>query len=544
MSEVKEWISNQGSHGIKLGGNQMKSTFKLGLTALCLFAMMPTRALADETTKNDNVEKLISKISSRTNELENEIKLLKAELKQLKQKQAKKIVQSPQRDKTLRFYPCRDKKSVTQTSQPNATLVTRDVYFAKGSPVITSPYLGVRSEFDGSDLIVLNSGVNRDVKLLNQKKTLLALNERGHLPMPQTPTLVLSGRIEGQVSTGKNFQNQASSDINPAGAELDLMPIVNSWVTGLITFAYDNSMTAPRRINNSRVFVNDAFATVGNFSQSPFYASIGQMFLPFAGACSSFMLTAPLPQQLGVVRDRALLVGYQPMSDNGFYGSLYVFNGPSNTNDSDRLNINDGGVNLGLKAKGCRWSAELGASYIGNIADAIGFQINGASSNVGFVGFGNTNASEVLEHHVPGMDAHGSFKLDAYRLYLEYVSATKDFAENNLSFNGDGARPSSASIEGAYLFDICRRPSSVAVGYARTWEAFALNLPRQRYSAVFNTSIWKDTMISLEYRYDLNYPRGTFGSGNGAFGLPVPFFPGEVMNQSGSQLTAQFGIYF
>lgn len=528
----------------------MKSTFKLVVTVLCLFAIMPMHALADETTKNDNVEKLISKITSRTNELENEVKLLKAELRHLRQKQSKnktqtnKLFQSPQRDKTLRFCPCRDKKSVAQTSQSNTTLSSHGVYFASGSPVITSPYLGVRSEFDGSDLIVLNSGVNRDVKLLNEKKTLLALNEKEHLPMPQTPTLVLSGRIEAQVSNGKNFQNQASSDINPTGAELDLMPIVNSWVTGLISFAYDNSMIAPRRINNSRVFVNDAFATVGNFSQSPFYVSIGQMFLPFAGAYSSFMLTSPLPQQLGVVRDRALLVGYQPMSDNGLYASLYAFNGPSNTNDSDRLNINDGGVNLGFKAKGDRWSAELGASYIGNIADAIGFQSNGLPSEAGFVGFANTNASEVLKHHVPGMDAHGSFKLDAYRLYLEYVSATKDFAEDNLSFNGEGARPSSASIEGAYLFDIYHRPSSVGVGYARTWEAFALNLPRQRYSAVFNTSIWKDTIISLEYRYDLNYPRGTFASGSGALGLPVPFFAGEVMNQSGSQLTVQFGVYF
>ena len=133
--------------------------------------------------------------------------------------------------------------------------------------------------------------------------------------------------------------------------------------------------------------------------------------------------------------------------------------------------------------------------------------------------------------------------LGNYRLYLEYVDSLKRFDESDLNFNYDGARPGSANLEGAYKFCICNRPSSVALGYARTWQAFALNLPEERYSAAFNISIWKDTIASLEYRYDINYPSDTFGGGNGRFGFFVPYFPGDV-GRRGSQLTAQFGIYF
>jgi len=521
---------------------------------------MPAPALATQDVKDPDVEKLISKITARTNELENEVKLLKTELKQLKQQRqpSKKTFKNqpvtfrpPKPGSTLRaskFSPCKNAYQANpcvpnySALQPNVSNMA--ACFAHGSPVITSPYLGTRSEFDGSDLIVLNSGVNQDIHLLREIKTLTLLNQKEHRPTPDAPTLVLSGRIEAQaVASNNSSQNQTSSDFNLTNSQLDLMPIINSWVTGLMTFNYDNSMTTPRRISNSRIFVNDAFITIGNFCKSPFYASMGQMFLPFAGQYSSFMLSTPLPQQLGDVRERALLLGYQPMSNNGLYAAIYAFNGPSNTDIHDRLNINEGGANLGFKYHFCSWSFDIGASYISNIADAIGFQNNAAPTNVGFLGFGNTSLSEIIDHHVPGIDVHSNFSFGNYRLYLEYVDSLRSFAANNLNFNGEGARPESANIEGAYKFCLCGRPSSIAIGYARTREAFALNFPEQRYNAVFNISIWKDTIASLEYRYDINYPSDTFGGGNGPFGFFVPYFPGDI-GRTGSQVTAQFGIYF
>ena len=198
----------------------MKSKIKLLTILLCLNGALPSPALADQNVKDPDVEKLISKITARTSELENEVKLLKAELTQLKQRQpSKKVTEKkspsirlPKPESTFRYYklspckkfyrtrPCpfRFKKYCVPVNEPMGQPSNISACFAYGSPVITSPYLGTRSEFDGSDLIVLNSGTNQDVHLLKEIKTLTLLNRKAHRPIPDTPTLVLSGRIEAQ----------------------------------------------------------------------------------------------------------------------------------------------------------------------------------------------------------------------------------------------------------------------------------------------------------------------------------------------------------
>lgn len=556
----------------------MKSKLKQLATLLCLACIVQMPAFAEPTAKDREVEDLVRKITARTNELENEVKLLKAQLKELKQQRSKqaseaskssfkppvpaktvrvcKLSQKPIRRVERVCVPCKSAvpcgssapcESATSGFQTPEQVRNLAACLLHGTAVITSPYLGERSAFDGSDLIVLNAGMNQDVHILKEEcKLRAACKKLGHPQVfPETPILALSGRVESQAVAGRGFDNTASSDINLTAVELDMVPIINNWVTGLIVYKFDNSFTTPRRINNSRIYLDNGFATIGNFEVCPVYLTLGQMFVPFAGQYSSFMLSTPLPQQMGDARERAVLLGYQPLSGNGLYGAIYGYHGASHTSRHTFQNINNGGINLGYKYHSPRdWSADIGAAYIGNIADAIGFQENGAGIARGFVGFDATNLAERLEHVVPGLDLHSNFSVGCFRLYVEYVGALRTFCARNLSFNGKGAQPKSANIEGAYKFSIRHCPASVAVGYARTWEALALNLPEQRYNAVFNISIWKDTIASVEYRHDLNYPKGTFAGGNGILGFPVPFIPGDALGSTADQLTLQFGIYF
>ena len=48
----------------------------------------------------------------------------------------------------------------------------RVVTFIAGTPVVTSPYLGARPAYDGSDYIVNISSINRDVRLMEQRRRL------------------------------------------------------------------------------------------------------------------------------------------------------------------------------------------------------------------------------------------------------------------------------------------------------------------------------------------------------------------------------------
>ena len=89
------------------------------------------------------------------------------------------------------------------------------------------------------------------------------------------------------------------------------------------------------------------------------------------------------------------------------------------------------------------------------------------------------------------------------------------------------------------LFD---KPSSIGLGYQWSKETLALNLPQQRWNGVFNISIWKDTVESLEYRHDIDF--GRYQYGNGA--APAGMVNANTIGTGGAAdtLLAQIGVYF
>jgi len=89
----------------------------------------------------------------------------------------------------------------------------------------------------------------------------------------------------------------------------------------------------------------------------------------------------------------------------------------------------------------------------------------------------------------------------------------------------------------SYSFQTFARPTAIAIGYGMTKDALALQLPAQRYSATLNTSIWRDTLQSLEFRHDVNYANSAFASGST---VPAP----AVSGHSDNVVTAQFDVYF
>ncbi|MEO8964301.1 MAG: hypothetical protein ABI370_06490, partial [Gammaproteobacteria bacterium] len=70
-----------------------------------------------------------------------------------------------------------------------------------------------------------------------------------------------------------------------------------------------------------------------------------------------------------------------------------------------------------------------------------------------------------------------------------------------------------------------------------TKDALALELPYKRYSLVFNTSVWRDTLQSLEFRRDYNYGASNVATGSG---ISAPTASGK----QDSAVTFQFDVYF
>jgi len=411
------------------------------------------------------------------------------------------------------------------------------------SVVSIGPYMGVPLVYSGSNLIINTPSINEDAILLTLRKNIhQKLKAMGRHHQEGHAHLLLSGTVEGQVLYKERGVGKQSSDVDLSNAELDAYVLgPSSWTSALLALAHDNDIGSNSgsyrnnsRTVNSRVYVNKAFIVIGNFSKSPFYGSVGQMYVPF-GTYNTMMVSNPLTQSLARTKDRALLVGMQQQSPNALYGSVYIFKGDSSASPSSR--INNGGINVGYRFAEAKWSGDMGVGVLGNIADSVGMQHTG--NRPLFDGFGGVDGTgnENIVHRVPAADIRGLINFNHINLLAEYIQATKEFSTADLMQNSHGAMPAALDAEAIYTFVAYDRPSSVGVGYGRTKDALPLGLPAQRYSCVLNTSFWKDTFQSIELRHDINYGATNTSSGSGVAGP-------AGLGSSDNVITAQFDIYF
>jgi hypothetical protein len=402
--------------------------------------------------------------------------------------------------------------------------------------------VGVPIQFAGTDLIINSPSVNTDVQLLGIRKHITqqinALVGDEVTNVPHHSHLILSGLVEAQAGYLAPGGSPSTTDIDVTNVSLDAFFLgPNDWTLGFIEMSYDNTLPATNsyRIYNSRVFINKAFITVGDFNKSPWYGTVGQFYVPF-GTYSSVMVSDNLTKILARTKARALLVGMQQQGTNAFYGSGYIFRGDSRVHSVNK--VDNGGLNFGYRFGDCYIKGDVGASVIASITDSAGMQLGN-----GFASF------EQLHHRVPAYGVHGIFHVgDKLDVLGEFVSAVKDFNVNDMSYNGSGAKPWAFNTEAAYSFNILEnRPSSIGIGYSATHQALSLGLPQSRYSAVFNTSLWRNTLESLEFRHDRNYAASS--TANGPTGAATT--PGQCTSvvcagtgKSDNAITAQIDYYF
>lgn len=416
-----------------------------------------------------------------------------------------------------------------------------------GTAVITSPFIHSRYDFGGSGLIVNYSSIGKDVAALRQRQNFENQMHEAGMHLPGYPLLEISGDLETRVFAGRNFSGRHISDIDISNAEVDFQALANPWFTGFMTFAYDNAPPArgSHRVSNSDAFLDQGFIILGNLNRSPFYASAGQLFVPF-GAFSSYLISNPINKKLFRTKARAITLGYQDnqITGDGLYASVYTFRGdtregnfkPGAASRKPSANVNQYGGNIGYTTYYGDLRANFGASYIRNAADSDGMQATGAGGGR-FGGFGTSSATEVLSHRVPAYDLRAKFSYHGYSLLTEYSSVTEAFSPVDLTFNGRGAKPSAYHVEGVYSFDMWNRPSTFAIGYDHSKESLGLNVPENRYAAAINSSIWRNTLLTVEYRHEQNYGRSDRASGSSG---PVFAAPGQISNA----VVGQFDIFF
>ncbi len=536
---------------------------------LCMLGLVSVPAFAEGTTD----------ISTRTQALEQQVTELQQELVSLKSELGTKkasSVHSVKKHKrrhgysnavsndnansnnvaTIAHHPQIPGPSTVSENVKTTSYLPIDLYVPGQAFVSSGPYLGTPLEYSGSNLIINSPSVNEDALLLKMRSN---INKRfealGMNSEVSTSHLLLSGFVEGQGIYKDRGIGSSTTNIDLSAANLDAYILgPSTWTSGLMEFAYDNDNGTNEgayfnnaRTQNSRVFVNKAFIIIGDLSKSPVYGSIGQMYVPF-GVFSSTMVSSPFTKILGRVQARAVNIGYLQPGPNALYAAGYMFKGDAHGSATGR--VNNGGLNLGYRLKQDKFSEDLGAGVIANIADSQTMQNTDFQSASIFGGFGATGTctningvssacgNERLVRRVPAYDLHGKFSIgDSVDILGEYITTSNSFSSNDLSINLRNAKPQAFHGEAVYSFDTFAHPTSLSAAYDLSKDALALGLPAKRYSVAVNTSIWRNTLESLEVRHDIDYSKNVVSGGSLVAGP-------QGTGRSDNVVTAQMDLYF
>lgn len=502
----------------------VKTAFKLSvlsttlLAASCAFAAGPSNA---------QLQKEIRAIMMHDQQLQHEVRMLKTQLHTRGYHHGSNLVHRASPSKVL------------ETSNNGAGHVLTD-RFDHSITVTTSPLLGQHTG-GASEILEQMSKDNQQLTLLQQRAVLMkALRKEGDNDLYR-PIMELSGGLEGQLYAVDGYgKNSEPRGINLSTAEFDVNGIVGPWAGGFMALDYDNSpVSSGNRSPKGTVYLDRGFVTLGNLNRFPLYASVGEMYVPF-GRYGSLMLTTPITQSLARTRSDTALLGF---FKEGIYASVFAYNGDQTSGGTHVFK--QGGLDAGYKhnfGPNASDSFRVGASVESNLADSQGLQDTGVDSNTGhFQGF-SSGTNNNIQHRVPAYALYANATWRNWTGIAEYVSATRDFATSDLSYGNtagvlSGARPSALHTEIDYTIHLWNKPFTFGADYDHSWEALAANVPKDSYVADIQTSWFRNTLETIEYRHDNDY--STSKSANGAGGTR---FTGT--GKTRNSYIAQLGVYF
>lgn len=310
----------------------------------------------------------------------------------------------------------------------------------------------------------------------------------------------LSGSIEGDYKLGKDKIGDSSSEFVLDTVELIMDIKVVDWATGKIVIDYDGD-------EDEDFYLDEANITLGKTEKYPFFLTAGKIYAPF-GDFSTNMIQDPLTQTLGEINPKGVILGYE---GNGLSATVFSYNGMNeneDTTDSDNDTINGFGASLAYSYEEEDKGFNAGIAWVNNIADS--------STITDYIE--DTAGLGSISDQVGGITLNIGGKYQAFSAIAEYTAALDSFTAAELAFDGKGAEPKALNTELAYTTSIANKETVFAIGYQKSWEAYALDLPESRYITTAAMKVFDGTTVMLEYYIDEFYdedPDATKDSGYG-----------------------------
>lgn len=418
------------------------------------------------------------------------------EIEQLKQQVQQLLRQNQQLDRRLNEM----EKNVQAQPAANKAAIEQEV----------TRQVQEKSSAAGTGEMVSMGGVSMPAanKKAIEEEVARAIEEKEKSRGPGINEFVsLSGIIEGDYKLGKDFQGDHSSEFVLDTVDLILDIKVTDWATGKIVLEYDGTE------GNEDLYIDEAHVTLGKTEDFPFFLTGGKIYAPF-GEFTTNMIQDPLTQTLGEINGAGVIAGYEK---NGFTASVFSYNGMndgSDPADADNDTINGFGASLAYTYEQDEIGWHAAAAWVNNIADA-----NNTSDYLESNADGTKPEVYSLVDQVPGISLNFSGHYKAFSMNTEYISALDSFDVSELAYGATGAEPAAWNTELAYTTAIFDKKTVFAVGYQRSWEAVALELPEQRYIGAASFGIFDGTTLTFEYFHDKDYDLADGGTGNNGYGF-------------------------
>jgi len=371
--------------------------------------------------------------------------------------------------------------------------------------------LGMMSPAVGSDIAqeiqaIKDRLANLESQLSQEKaKNQQLQNKIAQMSEHQTPdvahdngiikSLEVSGAVEVEAfsthADGGAQLKEDGSDIEAVTLEIGLDAQITDWVGAHILLLHEEGGNA----DNQDISVDEVSITLANADVTPFFLTLGRIYVPF-GNYESNHVSDPLTLEIGETSDTVVQIGFE---SGAFSGSVYVFNGDTETNDHSQ--IEQIGANIAWAMESDTMNLALGLDWINQIgeSDTLGSALLNANT---------------LEDKIGGVAVYAVLGLGDWQLIGEYVTATESFQANELSHNGSGAKPEAFNLEVAYGMNLFGRDATIALAYQETDEALALSLPESVYLFTVSVDVFDNTSLSFEWRHENEYDSGDVGIGN------------------------------
>lgn len=355
----------------------------------------------------------------------------------------------------------------------------------------TGPYFGLDATYDGSDLLINEPSINKDLGILRQNRY---LNEHiGHVK-DSGPRVQFSGNVEvWGLFNSQPFGIVSTKSFLGASADLDFAAQINSWWTGYIRL--DGDVAEP-----AIVTLDQSFIILGDLQQLPFYATLGRLYIP-SGAFFTNMASSSVVRKLGRTKATALVAA---VSYEGIDGAIFGYDGKT-ARGNVRDHLDEWGAGLQYTTSNLfnnGYYLRFGSGYNSNISSSEGFTTAAVLGNAGDV-----------QNFIPGVDIHGMFGVGIAKLGAEYLFLTNSFKYNEVSFYDKGAKPTALNIELNFSFTptfFIQKPTVLVFNYGSTTEAAAIGLSEYLYGGTYQIVAMKNTLITLEYLRKRDYGKGTY----------------------------------